>query len=439
MKAEVAPVSSVKLKITIEVEPEEFKKEELAAIRQVNRTVAIPGFRKGKAPEATIRKLFGDRVRSDALSAVVESSYTKALHDTDIWPVSEPEIKVEKFEESGAVTYEALVEVRPKVEAAGYKGIAIKRPKIEIPDAVVEGRIEALRNQCATFEPAGDDYKAAMGDMAVIDFTGKLDGEPFEGGAAKAHTLMIGAGRMIPGFEEGVIGAGAGDEITVPVTFPAEYHAPHLAGKPVEFDIKVTEVKKRVLPELCDDFAKTAANLETMAELTAKVRESLEIEHKNRVERELRTTIITTLLAANEFEVPDSLVEKQKESSIERMRHDLTQRQIDPEAWGIGNELFLDEARKAAVRAVRWAFLADAIAKAESIEVTDAEVDDRIRKIAEADGRPYAMIKGFFDREGSTESLRNSLREQKTLDLVTSEASVEEVSIEDFDAWTQSA
>lgn len=435
MKAQVEPVSSVKVKITVEAEPTEYKKEEAIAVRRINNSVLIPGFRKGKAPESAVRKMFADRLRQDALSAVIDKSYDQALRDFDVWPVSEPKVTLEKFEEDGTVAYFAEVEVRPKVEAVGYSGLALKKETPVVDDALVTERIEALRNQCATFEPAPEGYAAANGDMAVVDFDGTMDGEPIENGSLAGHTLMLGSGRMIPGFEEGVVGATVGEERKVGVNFPEQYHAAHLAGKPAEFSIKVTEIKCRVLPELSDEFAKTAANLESFEELKAKVAEALMYEQKNRVERDFRGNVIDMLLAANEFEVPPSLVEKQKQHSIERMSHDLTSRGIDPAAWGVDREEFQAQAEKTALRTVRWAFLSDAIAKAESVDVSDEELDGRIREIAAADGRPYAQIRGFFESQGNLESLRNTMREQKALDRVIELATVAEVSADEWNEW----
>lgn len=435
MKAHFEPLSTVKIKLTVELEPQEFKKEELKALKNISRTAQLPGFRKGKAPESTIKKIFADRIRSEAVSNLVDTSYTQAVRDLKIWPVDDPDIQIQKFEEDGTLIFEAAIEVRPEVVAKDYKDLPLKKEKITVDDAAVDARLDAIRQQHGTFEPVADDYKAANGDMAVIDFVGKLDGVPFEGGSAEGHTLLLGSGRMIPGFEEGIIGATNGQALTISVTFPDQYHAGHLAGKSADFDITVKEIKKRVLPELDDEFAKTVAKEENLAAMRARLVEALENEQKNRVEHELRNDLITALLAANEFEVPESLVRRQREHSIERMSYDLSARGVDPKLAGLDSPAFLAEAEKAALRSVRWAFLSDAIAKAEGLEVANEEVEARIAAIAAADGRPVASIRAFFQQEGNMESLRNSLREQKTMDHVLGLAKVEEVDSEALAAW----
>jgi len=432
MKVQLEAITPVKTKLTIEVEPEDLKKEEEAVVKRIARSVSIPGFRKGKAPSAAIRKMYGDQVRSEAVSNVIHTTYGEALKEKEVWPVADPDIEVQKLED-GELHYTAVVEVRPTVEPKGYKGLELKKEELSVDSTEVDARLESLRQQSGSFEESEEDYAAANGDMAVVDFLGKLDGEPFEGGKAEGHAMMLGAGQMIPGFEEGVVGMKKGEERTIDVSFPAEYHAEHLAGKPAQFDIKVNEVRRRVLPELDDEFAKKTGQFDTFDELKAKVAEMAEQEHANRIERDFKEVLIDKLLAANPFEVPDSLVERQKNHSIDRMVQDMTQRGMNPADAGIDDPKFQDEARRAAERSVRWAFLSDAIARAEQVEVTDEDVDERIRMIAEADGRPYTEIRKFFNSSDHMDSLRNTIREKKTIDAVLAEAKIEEVSADEWE------
>lgn len=427
MKAQAEALSTVKLKLTIEVEPGEYAAHEKTAIARINRSVAVPGFRKGKAPESTIRKLFGDRMRSDAVSEVIEAGYAQALRDLKIWPVDDPDVAIDKFDPATGISFTATVEVRPDVKASGYADLALKKEKIVVDDAVIEARLEEVRHQAATFEPAAEGATAENGDLAVIDFEGFIDGEAFQGGTAKDQTLVIGSGRMIPGFEDGIIGLGRGEEKAVPVTFPENYPAKDLAGKAAEFKIKLNEIKKRVLPELNDDFAREAAKLDTLDAFKARIAEVVKAQEESRIEREFRNSVIDALLGANDFEVPESLVKKQLEHSVDRMRYDLSSRGIDPKMAGLESEKFMEEAKKSALRTVRWAFLSDAIAKAEGIMVSDEDVENRLQEIADADGRPLSAIKGFFAEKGNLESLKSTILEQKTMDKVLSTATIEEI------------
>lgn len=427
MKAQAEALSSVKIKLTIEVEPGEYAAHEKTAIARINRSVAVPGFRKGKAPESTIRKLFGDRMRSEAVSGVIEAGYAQALRDMKIWPVDDPDVSIDKFDPAEGITFTATVEVRPEVKASGYTGLSFKKEKAVVDDAVVEARLEEVRRQAATFEPAPEDAAAENGDLAVIDFEGMVDGVAFDGGTAKNQTLIIGSGRMIPGFEEGITGLKRGEEKNVPVTFPENYPAKDLAGKAAEFKITVNELKKRVLPELNDDFAREAAKVDTLDAFKERIAEVVTAQESSRIEREFRTTVIDELLTVNEFEVPESLVKKQLEHSVDRMRYDLSSRGIDPKMAGLESDTFMAEARKSALRTVRWAFLADAIAKAEGIMVSDEDLETRLQEIADADGRSLAAIKGFFAEKGNLESLRSTMLEQKAFDKVLQTATIEEI------------
>ncbi len=435
MKVQLERITPVKVKLAIEVSGEEMAAQEAATLNEIRRSVTVPGFRKGKAPASAIKRLYGGRVQSDVFSEAIKKSYGDALVEHDLHPVDDPDISIEEAPGDGALAYTAVVEVRPTVEPTGYEKLALKREEVRVDETAVETRLDALRQQHASFEPAPEGYEAKAGDMAVVDFLGKIDGVAFEGGAAQGHPLMLGSGRMIPGFEEGVVGAKAGEERTVTVTFPEDYRAEDLAGKAADFEIKVNEIKERRIPEADDELARTAADLETLDELREKIREQLAAEEKNRVEREFRRKLISVLLEANPFEVPEALVARQEAHSTERMRRDLTMRGLDPAVIGLDKPEFLAQARKAAERSVRWAFLQDALATKLGVTVGDAEMDERIQKIAEADGRPAEAVRAYFEKEGHLDALADSIREEMTMEAILKTADIEEVSAEAFAAW----
>ncbi len=435
MKVQMEKVTPVKTKLTVTVEAAEFKREIKSALNKIRATVSIPGFRKGKAPMATVEKMYGDRARADAISEAIRKTYSQALDNNEIIPVCDADIEIQEVPDDGTVVYTAVVEVRPEVTATGYTGLELKREKVEIDATQIEVRIEELRKRAATFEPAEDDYAAVSGDMVVMNFVGKVDGELFEGGTAEDYPLVLGDGRMIPGFEDGIMGIKPNEERTIKVDFPDEYPAKDLAGKAASFEITSKEVKKRVLPEADDDFAMQATGVETLAELRKNLEEMLEAEQKNRIQSEFRNKLIDTLLAANPFEVPESLITRQKEHTTQRMTQDMVSRGMDPSSAGLESPEFAEEATRAAERSIRWAFLADALARAENIEITDEDIDARITEIANADGRPYTEIRKFFETEEHLDSLRSSLREQRTMDAVLATAKIEEVDAEQWVQW----
>jgi trigger factor len=420
-------ISPVKRKLTIQVPPEELAREEEQAFKDLRRTVSVPGFRKGKVPLPVLKRLYGDRVHSDVVGRVVEKSYYEALRQEEIVPVSDADIQLQDASTQAGVSYTAVIEIRPKVEPRGYTGLTLKKERVSIEEPEVEARLESLRSQRATFEPAEESRAVETGDMVVMDYEGTVNGETFEGGKGEGRTLIVGSGSLIPGFEEGLVGAKAGEERELDLQFPEDYRAEELAGKEARFRVSVKELKVRRLPEVDDEFAKEAAGVDTVEELRGRVREVIEADKRGSVERAFRDRVIDALLGANPFEVPETLVRNQQTYSLDRLRTDLSQRGMDPEALGIDRPDVQEVHRRAAERSVRWAFLLRAIAEAEGLTVTDEEVEARVRAIAEADGRPYATVRAFFDEDERLDSLRSHLLETKVIEHVVSSGTIEEV------------
>jgi len=427
VKADVESISPVKSKLTIRVPPEELAQEEEAAFKDLRRTVSVPGFRKGKVPLPVLKRMYGERVRSDVVGRVIEKSYYDALRQEQIIPVSDADIQLQDASEQAGVSYTAVVETRPKVEPRGYTDLTLQKERVSVEEPEVEARLESLRAQRATFEPAEEGRAVATGDMVVMDYEGTLDGEPFDGGKGEDRTLIVGSGSLIPGFEEGLVGAVAGEERELDLRFPEDYRAQELAGKEARFKVAVKEVKIRRLPEVDEEFAKEAAAVETVDELRTRIREVIEGDKRGSVERAFRDRVIDALLGANPFEVPETLVRNQQTYSLDRLRADLGQRGMDPEALGIDRPEVQEVHRRAAERSVRWAFLLRAIAEAEGLTVTDEDIDARVRAIAEADGRPYATVRAFFEEDDRLDSLRSHLLDTKVIEHVVASATIEEV------------
>lgn len=320
MKVQVEPITAVKVKLTVEVGADQLAREEADALEKVRRSAELPGFRRGKAPMAAVKRVYGDRIRADVIGEAIRDSYSEALRQENVHPVTDADIEIESTAPDGSLTYVAVVETRPKVEPTGYTGLTLKKEELRLDETAVESRLEAIRQQHASYVPAPEGVAARDGDIAVIDFVGRIDGEVFDGGSAQGHSLVLGSGRMIPGFEEGLIGAVTGEERTVDVTFPADYRATELAGKPARFTVTVKEVKSRNVPALDDDLAKEIMEDGTLEALRERVRTALKEEDRVRIEREFKRKLVNILLAANPFEVPESIVSRQQAHSAERMR-----------------------------------------------------------------------------------------------------------------------
>ncbi len=432
MKTQVESISPVKKRLSVEIPADEVAREEEAALRDVRRSVTLPGFRKGKAPLPLIRRHYGERVRADVIGRLIEDTYRETLVKEEIVPVSDADIQIQSMPEEGALAYTAVVEVRPEVEARTYSGLTLKKERVEVTEAEVDAQLEQLRQRRATYEPAPEGHEAGDGDMVVMDFEGTVDGEPFEGGSGEDRSVILGAGALVDGFEEQLKGATAGEERTVEISFPEDHSNEALAGKTVRFRVTVKEVKVRVLPHLDDEFAKDVAEVEGLEDLRDRIRDEIRKEKKRAAEGRFRERLIDALLEANPFEVPPSQVQSQLEYSVARMREDLAMRGLDLDQIGIDEAQLRDSQRAAAERTVRWAYLLGAIARAEGIEVTDEDVDARIREIAEADGRPVSLVKSFFEQEGRIDGLRNYLLEQKVIEKVVEGCTLEEMEPEEL-------
>ncbi len=428
MKAQVESISPVKKRLSVEIPPEEVSEKEQAALKDLRRRVTVPGFRRGKAPLDVLRRLYGERVRADVISRLIEESYQEALRQEEIVPVAEADIQIQSLpmaEES--LSYTAVVEVRPRVEPRGYTGLTLKRERVEVDETEVEAELESLRRQRATFEPAPEDHEAAEGDLVVMDYEGTVDGEALEGLTGEDRSVVLGSGVLIEGFEDALLGVKAGEEREVEVSFPDDYRSPELAGRPAVFRVRVKEVKIQRLPDLDDEFAKEVAQVEGIEELRDRIRDGIRREKERRAESAFRERVVDALLEANPFEVPDALVRRQLAHTLERLREDLARRGMSLEDLGMDEARLQETQRAGAERAVRWAFLLQAIADAEGIEVTDDDVDARIREIAEADGRPYPLIRSYFEEGNRIDNLRSALLERKVLDRVLESSTVEEV------------
>jgi trigger factor len=427
MKAQVESISPVKRKLTIQVPPEDVSREEESLLRELRSRTTVPGFRKGKAPPAVIRRMYGDRIRSDVLERLVGTTFQDAVRQENLVPVSDPDIELQDYSPDAGIAYTVVVEVRPQIKPRGYTGLHLKKEKVVVPETEVDARLEALRAQRTTFEPAPEGHALARGDMALLDYRGTIGGEPFEGGQAQDRTIVLGSGNVLPGFEDGLLGATAGEEREVEVTFPEDYPVATLAGQLARFQVTVKDVKVARLPEVDEEFAQEVAGVATAEELRERVRDVIASEKRRRAEDAFRDRVITALLDANPFEVPETLVRNQQAFSLDRMRRDLTSRGMDPEALGIGRAEVQEVHRRAAEHTVRWAFLLRAIAEAEGLTVSDEEVDERIRAIAEADGRPYAAVRKFFEEGDRLDTLRSHLLDGKVVAHVVAASTVDEV------------
>ncbi|MBG9590112.1 trigger factor [Cytobacillus firmus] len=406
--------------LTIEVDAEKVTEGLDAAFKKVVKQVNVPGFRKGKMPRGMFEKRFGvESLYQDAVDYLLPEAYANAIDETGIEPVDRPEIDVEQIEKGKSLIFKATVTVKPEVKLGEYKGVEVKPLETNVPEEDVNNELTSLQERQAELA-VKEEGKAENGDTVVMDFEGFVDGEAFEGGKAENYSLELGSGQFIPGFEEQLIGTAAGESKDVEVSFPEEYHAAELAGKPATFKVTVHEIKTKQLPELDDEFAKDAdEEVETLDALKEKIKTRLEESKKHEAEHHVRDTVVEAAAANAEMEIPAAMVD----TEVNRMMQEFEQRL---QMQGMNLELYFqfsgqDEAalreqmKEEAEKRVRVNLTLEAIAKAENIEVSDEEVSEELNKMAEMYNMSADQITQAI---GSLEGLKADLQIKKAVDFL---------------------
>lgn len=418
--------------LTVEVDAAKVNEGIDAAFKKVVKQINVPGFRKGKMPRQMFDKKFGvESLYQDALDIILPDAYATAIEEAGINPVDRPEIDVDQMEKGKNLIFKATVTVMPEVKLGEYKGLEVEKVNTEVTDEDIDNEIKTLQERQAELV-VKEEGQAAMGDTVVLDFEGSVEGEPFEGGASENYSLELGSNSFIPGFEEQVVGLETGAEKDIEVNFPEEYHAAELAGKPAVFKVKIHEIKSKQLPELDDEFAKDVdEEVETLAELKEKTRKTLEHDKKHQAEHQVRDTVVEKATANAEVDIPAVMVEKE----VERMMKDFDQRL---QSQGLNLELYFqfsgqdEEALKAQMQEeaetqVKTSLTLDAIATAENIEASDADVDAEIAKMAEMYKMETEAIKQAL---GSLEGVKGDLKIGKAIDFLVENSKIVEASAE---------
>jgi len=420
----IEEISPVKKRISFEIPWEEVKKELDAAYRTVGRKARVKGFRPGKTPRRILETYFKEDAEGEAIQNMVSRSFEEAVQSAGIVPVARPEISQTGIQSEHSFTYSATVEVEPVVEPRGYTGLELTREDTSVTDQDMEKRLEELRNLYSTLADVEAERPVQMGDFLVIDFQGSLGGSPRAELTESGFRIEIGSKRLVPGFEEALLGMKKGESKTFSVTFPGDYHVTEFAAKEITFHVTVRDIKVKMLPALDDEFIKNFEQYENMEALRADIRKTLEQEKVARAKANLRKAIIDRLLELNPFEVPEAYVERQIFSMMVETQRRMVMNGMDPDNAAKLAANLHDQFRDEAVRLVRSGLLLQKIAEKESITVDETEIDQRIRETASRYGRDFESMKAAYEKEEMTERLRDQLLEEKTLDFIESRANI---------------
>jgi trigger factor len=423
----VTELPESRVRVQAEVPAEEVERRVAQAAKRLGRNIRVPGFRAGKAPPPVIVQRMGrDAVLDEAVRDSIGAWYAAAIDSARIAPVGEPDLDLGDLPRQGeSLKFSIEIGVRPKAELGDYKGVEVGKRDPQVDDEALNAEIDRIRERSARLDTV--ERAAASGDFVVMDYVGSLDGEPFAGGEGRDQMVELGSGRLVPGFEDQLEGAAAGDERTVTVTFPEEYGAPELAGREAQFAVTVKEVKAKELPPVDDDLA-AEAGFDTLDELREDIRTRLSESETARIEAEFREAALDSVVRAAKVDVPDALVEARAREQWDQMLHSLAHQGISREAYmriaGQEEEAIVERAKPDAEQALRREAVLAAIIEAEGIEPTDDEVLEAVEQAA-GDGPGRVSPKKLLERlksSGRIESLKEDLAQRKALDLIADAA-----------------
>ncbi len=406
--------------LTVEVDAEKVNNALDQAFNKVVKQVNIPGFRKGKVPRFIFEQRFGaESLYQDALDILLPEAYSNAIDEAGIFPVDQPSVDIKQMEKGEKLVFEAKVTVKPEVKLGEYKGLEVEEESTEVTDEDVEAELKQQQERQAELV-VKEEGTVEEGDTVVIDFEGFVDGEAFEGGQAENYSLEIGSGSFIPGFEEQLIGTEAGAEKDVEVTFPEEYHAEELAGKPATFKVKVHEIKTKELPELDDEFAKDIdEEVETLDELKKKTRERLEENKKREAENNKRDTLVQKAAENTEVDVPMAMVRTELDRMLQEFEQRLQMQGMTLDMYyqfsGQDEEALKGQMREDAEKRVRTNLTLEAIAEQENIEVSEEEVNEELENMASMYQTSVDNLKQMI---GSTDMVKEDLKIKKAIDFL---------------------
>ena len=424
MSVQVENLEKSMAKLTIEVSADEFEKATQQAYLKQRGQIAIPGFRKGKAPRAMVEKMYGAGVfYEDAANMLMPEAYAQAAEESELKIVSRPTVDVTQIEKGKDFIFTAEVATKPEAVLGQYKGIEVEAIPVEVTDEEVDAEIKKTQEQQS--REVVVERPAENGDTVVIDYTGTVDGVAFEGGSATGYSLVLGSNSFIPGFEDQLVGAAAGSEVEVNVTFPEDYHAEDLAGKAAVFACTVHEVKTKEYPEIDDEFAQDVSEFDTLAEYKEDVKKTLTEKKEASAKAEKQQKVMDKIIENATIEIPDPMVDTQAENMVDEYAQRLAYQGLSLEQYfqftGLDAEKLKEQLKPQALKNIQSRLVLEAVIKAENIEVSDEDVQAEIDKMKEA----YKMddeTMAKYVTDDLKANIKDDLAAQKAVDFVTDAA-----------------
>jgi trigger factor len=427
MKIDVNEINSVQRKVHVELPPETVASEFSKAYQTLGKNVRVKGFRAGKAPRSVLQGIYGDEIKGQVRSQLVEESLGEIIKERNLQIVSRPEIEANEPEEGRPFSFSAVFEIKPEIAVKDYLGVPVEKAKLTISDEQVQQALERLRESHARLEPVEDRDVTQQGDFVTLDFEGTIGGKPFSGGKGENYLLEIGSGQALPQFEQGVAGVRIGERRQVQVQYPENYPNREIAGKAVDFSVLAREIKQKVLPQLDDDFAKDHGECGSLEELKASIRSRLENELRHIQDEQLKEQVVGRLIEKNAFTPPPSMVERQTRYLMERQQNRAPAQAGSEGEAGVSMEETRKNLEARAIRQVQATLLVEKIAELENIGVTDADVQERVDQVARAGGERAKAIREFYSRAEARDELRAQLVFDRTVNFLLERAQVKEL------------
>ena len=426
MKTEFGSKEKNVVKFNMEITAEEFEDGIAKAYKKEKSKFVVDGFRKGKVPQKIIEARFGaDVFFEEAINLILQEQYPKAVEELALKVINRPDLDIDGIKKGEGFVVNVTVEVYPEIDVKNYKGVEIEKVAEELEDDAVEKELEALQKRNARLVSV--DREAKEGDTVILDYAGFVGDDQFEGGTAENHSLKLGSGTFIPGFEEQLIGKKAGEDVEVKVTFPEEYHAPDLAGKEAVFKCKVHEVKAEELPELDDDFASDVSEFETLEELKEDLKTKLEENAKKAAIQQMQDAAVKACVEANDFEIPEILVDDEIEVMIRDFDRQLSYQGLNIQQFlqfsGKEMEEIKKEFKEDAEKRAKTKMIIEAVANKEDFEVTEAEIEEDLQKMADLYKMELDKLKSILG-DSHREATVLELKMRKAVDFIYDNAVV---------------
>ena len=423
MKVQVEELSPIEKKLSIEVENARVAEELTRAYTALSKQVKLPGFRQGKVPRRILEQRFREQVEDEVIQRVVQNAWLEAVREHKVEAVAPPQVTNNSgLKADGPFSFEARVEVKPKVEAKDYQGLPLTRTDTNVADADVDARLEELRQSMARLEPVEGRDVAQAGDFATVDYVATVEGTDFPGSKADGVTVELAPGELVESNVAALEGSKVGDVKELDYAFPADYRVEQVKGKTARFKFTVKGLKKKVVPELNDDFAKETNEAQSLGELRTKIRTDLEQGKRTKAQNDERAAILTALIERNAFDVPKSMVERTIDNMLEGQLRNMARMGMDPRQLNLDFARLREDLRERATQEVKGALLIEAIAQKENIQASDADVDKKLEELAAEAKQPIDVVRKYFKGAEERQGLSLRLREEKTIEFLKGQA-----------------